>query len=127
VLRKKFGPKREEVVGGWRGLYNEELHNLYVSPNVVMVIKSMNIRWAGCVARSGEINAYNILFVRPEGKTSFRRSWRRWEHYIRMDLREIRCKDVDWMHLTQIKGPVAGPCEHDNESSGSVKGRELFD
>jgi hypothetical protein len=67
VLRIIFGPKRDEVVGGWRRLHNEELHNLYASSDVKVII-SRNIRWAGHVARMGEMrNAYNILDGKPEG------------------------------------------------------------
>jgi hypothetical protein len=67
-LREIFGPKREEVVGGWRRLHNGELHNLHASPHVVRVIKSWSIRWAGYIARMGKVrNAYNILIGKPEG------------------------------------------------------------
>jgi hypothetical protein len=62
VLRRIFGSKREEVAGGWRRLHNEELHNLYASPNVIRVVKSGRVRWAGHVACIGEmIKAYKIL------------------------------------------------------------------
>jgi hypothetical protein len=54
VLRRIFGPKREEVAGGWRRLHNEELHNLYMSPNIIKVIKSRRMSWAGQVARMGK-------------------------------------------------------------------------
>jgi hypothetical protein len=68
VLRKIFGPKRNEVIGGWRKLYNEELHNLYCSPRVIRISKSRRIRWAGYVARMGENwNACKILVGKPEG------------------------------------------------------------
>jgi hypothetical protein len=53
VLRRIFGPKRDEVTGGWRKLHNEELHNLYSSPSTIRIIKSRRIRWAGGVARLG--------------------------------------------------------------------------
>jgi hypothetical protein len=89
--------KREEGVGGWRRLHNEELHNFYVSSDIIRVIKSRRIRRVGNVARMGEIiNAYNILVVgKPEGK----RPRRRWEDNIRIDLREIEWECVDWMHV----------------------------
>jgi hypothetical protein len=62
VLRRIFGPKRDEVTGGWRKLHNEELHSLYSSPSTVMVIKARRMRWAGHVARMGDVRgAYNIL------------------------------------------------------------------
>jgi hypothetical protein len=64
-----FGPKRDEVIGGWRKLHNEELHNLYSSPSIIRIIKSRRMRWAGHVARMGEKrNAYRILVGKPEGK-----------------------------------------------------------
>jgi hypothetical protein len=69
VLRRIFGPKRDEVTGGWRKLHNEELHGLYSSPNIVRVIQSRRMRWAGHVARIGEVRgAYNILVGRPVGR-----------------------------------------------------------
>jgi hypothetical protein len=69
VLRRIFGPKRDEVTGGWRKLNNEELHGLYSSPSIVRVIKARRMRWAGHVARMGKVTgAYNILVRRPEGR-----------------------------------------------------------
>jgi hypothetical protein len=71
-------------------LYNEELHNLYSSPNIIRQIKSRSMRWAGHVARMGEErNVYRILMGKPEGKRPLGRPRRRWEDGIRMDLREI--------------------------------------
>jgi hypothetical protein len=68
VLRRIFGPKRDEVTG-WRKLHNEELHGLYSSPSIVRVIKVRRTRWAGHVARMGEVRgAYNILVGMPEGR-----------------------------------------------------------
>jgi hypothetical protein len=68
VLRRIFGPKSEED-GSWRKLHNDELHNLYSSPNIVRVIKSRRMRWAGHVARMGEgRGVYRVLVGRPEGK-----------------------------------------------------------
>jgi hypothetical protein len=69
VLRRIFGPKRDEVTGGWRKLHNEELHGLYSSPGIIRVIKARRMRWAGHVARMGEVTgAYNIFFGWPEGR-----------------------------------------------------------
>jgi hypothetical protein len=69
VLRIIFGTEREEVVGGWRRLHNEELHNLYATPNIIRVKKSRRMRWAELVACIGEVkNAYKILVRKPEGK-----------------------------------------------------------
>jgi hypothetical protein len=99
VLRRIFGPKRDEVTGGWRKLHNEELHDLYSSPSIVRVIKSRRMRWAGHVARMGEVRgAYNILVGRPEERKPLGRPRRRWEDNIKMDLREIGFGDVDCIH-----------------------------
>jgi hypothetical protein len=69
VLRRIFGPKRNGVMGDWRKLHNEELHNLYSSPTIIRMIKSRRLRWAGYVVRMGEKkNAYRILVGKPEGK-----------------------------------------------------------
>jgi hypothetical protein len=69
VLRRIFGKKRDGVMGGWRKLHNEELHNLYSSPSIIRIIKSRRMRWAGNVARMGEKrNVYSLLVGKPEGK-----------------------------------------------------------
>jgi hypothetical protein len=92
VLRRIFGPKREEVAGDWRRLHNEALHNLYDSPYIVRVIKLRMKKWAGHIARRGEMrNVYNILVGKPEGERPLRRPRRRWNN-IRTDLREINWK-----------------------------------
>jgi hypothetical protein len=89
VLRRIFGPKRDEVTGGWRKLH-EELHGLYCSPSIIRVIKSRRMRWAGHVARMGEVsNAYSILIGKPEGRRPLGRPRRRWKDNIQMDLREM--------------------------------------
>jgi hypothetical protein len=90
VLRRIFGPKRDEVTGELRKLHNEELHMLYSSKNIIRQIKSRRMRWAGHVARMGEErNVYRVLMGKPEGKRPLGRPVRRWEDGIRMDLREI--------------------------------------
>jgi hypothetical protein len=90
VLRRKFVPKRDEVTGEWRKLHNEELHNLYSSPDIIRQVKSKRMRWAGHVARMGEERkVYNVLVGKLEGKRPPGRPRRRWEYGIRMDLREI--------------------------------------
>jgi hypothetical protein len=90
VLRRMFGPRRNEVTGDWRKLHNEELHNLYSSLNISRLIKSRRMRWAGHVARVGETrNAYRILVRKPEGKRPLGRPRRRWVDNIKMDLTEI--------------------------------------
>jgi hypothetical protein len=90
VLRRIFEPKRDEVTGEWRKLHNEELHNLYSSPDIIRQVKSRRMRWAGHVARMGEERkVYKVLVVQPEGKRPLGRPRRRWEDGIRMDLSEI--------------------------------------
>jgi hypothetical protein len=102
VLRRIFGPKRDEVTGGWRKPHNEELHSLYSSLSIVRVIKARKVRWAGHVARMGDVRgAYNILIVRPERRRPLGRPRRRWKDNTKMDLREIGFGDVDWIHLAQ--------------------------
>jgi hypothetical protein len=101
VLRKIFGPKREEG-GSWRILLNDELHNLYSSQNIVMVIKSRRLRWAGHVACMGEgRGVYRVLVGRPKGKTPLGRPRRRWEDNIKLDLREIGIDGANWIWLAQ--------------------------
>jgi hypothetical protein len=69
VLRRIFGPKRDEVTGEWRKLHNEELHNLYSSPRIIRQVKSRRMRWEGHVARMGEERkVYKVLVAKPEGK-----------------------------------------------------------
>jgi hypothetical protein len=102
VLRRIFGPKGDEVTGGWRKLHNEELRGLYSSRSIVGVIKARRMRWAGHVVRMGEVRgAYNILVGRPEGRIPLGRPRRRWEDNIKMDLREIGFGDVDSIHWAQ--------------------------
>jgi hypothetical protein len=101
VLRRIFGPKRDEVTGGWRKLH-EELHGFYSSPSIIRVIKVRRMRWVGHVACMGEVRgAYNILVGKPEGRRPLGRPRHRWEDNIKMDLREIGFGDVDWIHLAQ--------------------------
>jgi len=102
VLRRISGPKRDEVTEEWRKLHNEELNNLYSSPNIVRVIKSRRIRWAGHVECMGEgRGVYRVLVGKPDGRRPLGRPRRRWENNIRMDLREMGCGCVDWMELAQ--------------------------
>jgi len=78
VLKRIFGPRRDEVTGEWRRLHNEELNDLYSSPNIVQVIKSIGMRWAGHVARMGEEReVYWVLVGKPEGKRPLGRPRRR--------------------------------------------------
>jgi len=92
VLRRIFGPKRDEVTGEWRKLHNEELNNLYI----IIII------WEGHVARMGEgRGVYRVLVGKPEGRRPLGRPRRRWEDNIRVDLWEVGCECVDWMELAQ--------------------------
>jgi hypothetical protein len=87
MLRRIFGPKRDEATGEWRRLHNEELSDLYSSPNIIWVIKSRRMRWAGHVARMGEKRgAYRILVGRPEGRRQLGRPRCRCEDNIKVDL-----------------------------------------
>jgi hypothetical protein len=103
VLRRIFGPKRDEVTGEWRKLHNDELHNLYSSPDIIMQVKSRRMRWAGHVARMvEERKLYKVLVGKPEGKRTLGRPRRRWEDGIRMYLREIGLGGgVEWIRLSQ--------------------------
>jgi hypothetical protein len=101
MLRRIFGPKRKED-GSWRKLHNDELHSLYSSPNIVRVIKSRRLRWAGHVARMGEgRGVYSVLVGKPEGKRPLRRPRRSWKDNIKMDFREIGIDGANWIQLAQ--------------------------
>jgi hypothetical protein len=89
VLRRIFGPKRDEVTGGWRKLHNEELHNLYSSPSISRMLKSGRMTWAGHVAHIGTKNTYGIFVGKPKGKTPLGRPRRRWVNNNKIDFREI--------------------------------------
>ena len=90
VLRRVFGPKRGEVTGEWRKLHNEELSNLYSLPNIVRVLKSRRMRWAGHVERMWEgRGVHRVLMGKPEGKRLLGRPRRRWEDNIKVDLQEV--------------------------------------
>jgi PAS domain-containing protein len=102
VLRRIFGPKRDEVTGEWIKLHNKELHDLYSSPSIIRIMKARRIRWTGHVARMGENrNAYRLLVRKPDGRRHLGRPRRRWLDNIRMDLVEVGLGDVDWIGLAQ--------------------------
>ena len=89
VLRRVFGPKRDEVTGEWRKLHNEELSDLYSLPNIVQVVKSRRMRWAGHVARMGQgRGVHRVLVGRPEGKRPLGRPRRRWGIILRWIFRK---------------------------------------
>jgi hypothetical protein len=97
-----FGPKRDEVTGEWRKLYNEELHDLYSSPSIIRIIKARRMKWAGNVTGLGEKrNAYRLLVGKPGGRRPLGRPRRMWLDNIRMDLVEVGWGDVDWIGLAQ--------------------------
>jgi len=96
-----FGPKRGEVTGEWRKPHNEELNDLYSSPNIVQVIKS-RMRWAGNTARMEERRGvYGVLVGKPKGKRLLERLRCRWEDNIKVDLQEVGCGGMDWIELAQ--------------------------
>ena len=102
VLRRIFGPKRDEVTG--EKLYSEKLNDLYCSPNVVRVIKLRRMKWAGHVACMSEgRGVYRILVGRPGGNRPLGRPRRRWEDNFKMDLQEMGYGGMDWIDLTQNK------------------------
>ena len=102
VLRRVFEPKRDKLTGEWRKLHNEELSDLYPSPNILRVVKSRRMRWAGHVACVGEgIGVYRVLVGKPERKRPVGRPRRRWENNIKMALQEVGGGCGDWMELAQ--------------------------
>ena len=104
-----FGPKRDDVTGEWRKLHNEELYDLYPSPNIVRLIISKRIRWAGHAAGFGarERGVYRVLVGKSEGKRIFGRLRRRWEDNIKMDLQEMGCgawTGSSWLRIGRVGG-----------------------
>jgi hypothetical protein len=98
MLRRAFGPKRDEVTGKWKKLHNEELNDLYSLPNIVRVVKLRRMRWAGHVAHMGEDRGVHrvcrVLVGKPEGKRPLRRPRGRWKDNIKMDLQEVGGRGV---------------------------------
>ena len=101
VLRKIFGSRREEVTGEWRRLHNEELNDLYSSPNIVRVIKSRIMRGSGHVAHMGEDKGCIGSWWGTGGKETTGKPRRRWLDYIRTDLQEVGCRYMDWTGLAR--------------------------
>ena len=101
VLRRIFGPERDEVRGDWRKLHNEELNNPY-SPGIVRLIKLRSMRWAGHIVHVGERRGkYRVLVEKPEGKIPHGRPRHRWEDNIKMALQEVGFRGRDWTMLVQ--------------------------
>jgi hypothetical protein len=97
-LRRVFGPKKDEVTGEWRKLHNEELNDRYSLPNIVRVVKSRRMRWAGHVARMGEERgAHRFLVGKPEEKRPLGRPRHRWEDNIKMEQQEVGVGYGDWI------------------------------
>ena len=102
VLRRVFGPKKDEVTREWRKLRNEELKDLFSSSNIFRVIKSRRMRWAGHVARIGDKRGvYRVLVGKPEGKRPLGRPRRKWEDNIKMNLQEVGCGGMAGIDLVQ--------------------------
>jgi hypothetical protein len=100
VLRRIFGPKRDEMTGEWRKPRNKGLYALYFLPNIIRAIKSRRLRWAGNVARMGKRRgAYRALVEKPKGTRPLGRPRCTWEDNIKMDLREVGGGDMDWINL----------------------------
>jgi hypothetical protein len=101
VLRRIFGPRRDDVDGGWRKLHNKELHDLYPLPTIITIIK-LRMRLARHVSGIGEKrNSYRVLLGKSEGKRPLGRPRCRLVDNIRMDLGEVGWGDVDWIGLAQ--------------------------
>ena len=102
VLRRICGPKKDGVTGEWRKLHNEELNDLYSSPNIVRVIKSRRIRWVVHVAHmEGRRVVHKVFVVKREGKIPLRRPRCRWKDNIKMDFQEVGKGCGDWMELAK--------------------------
>jgi len=100
VLRRIFGPKKDDVVRKWRKLDKEELNDLNCSPNIVRVIRSRRIKWTEYVARMGKKRAvYRVLVGKTERKSPLGRARRRWKDNNKMDLQEVGCGCMDWIEL----------------------------
>jgi len=102
VLRRIFGPRKDEVMGEWRRLHDEKLNDLYYSLNIVQVIKSRRMRWDGHVVHMVEVRGvYRFLVGKLEGRIPLGRPRRRWVDNIGMDLQEVGCGYMDWIGRAQ--------------------------
>jgi hypothetical protein len=102
ALRRIFGPKRDEVTGGWRKLHNEGSHNLYSSPSLIRMIKSRRMKWA-CNKHGQNMNAYRVLAGKPEGKRPLEKTRRRCEDNIKMDLGEVGWRGMGSIYVAQYR------------------------
>ena len=117
-----------EVTGEWRRLHNKELYALYSSPNIIRVIKTRRMRWAGHVARMEERRgAYRVLVGKPEGRRPLGRPRRRWEDNIKMNLRRVWYGGHGLDRSVSGQGQVAGFCERGNEPLDSMKCEEFVE
>ena len=128
VLRRIFGPKRDEVIGELIKPHNEELNDLYSSPNIVLVVKSRRIRWAGHVARMGRRRVKGFFWggEKPEGKIPLGRPRLRWDN-IKMDLQKVGCRDMDWIELAQDRDRWRALVNAVMNFQGSIKCGEILD
>jgi hypothetical protein len=118
VLRRIFVPKRDEVTVEWRRVHNDELHNLYSSPDIIRQVQSRRMKWVGHVARMGkERKVYKGLVGKPEGKRPLGRPRRRWEHEIRMDVGKTGLRGYELDSTSSGQGQVTGCCECGDEPS----------
>ena len=102
MLRRIFGPKRDEVPREWRKLHNEELNDLYSSPNIVWVIKSRRVRWVWQVVHMGERRGiYRVLVGKPEGKRPLGKTRHRRDDNTKLDFQEVWHEGMDWIELAQ--------------------------
>ena len=102
VLRGIFGPKRDEIIKGWRKLHNEDLNDFYSSPTVIGVIYIEENEMGGYVARMGERRGvYRVLVGKSEGKRPLGRLRRRWDDNIKIDIQEVGCRGMDWIEPAQ--------------------------
>jgi hypothetical protein len=116
-MKRIFGPKRDEVIGGWRKLHNEKLHNSCSSQSTIRMVKSRRLKREGHVARmETKKNAYRILVGKPERKRPLGRPRRRYEDNIKRD-------KMGWYGLIKLR---TGTSEHGNEPSSSIKFWEFF-
>jgi hypothetical protein len=102
LLRRTFGLKRDEIMREWGKLHIEELNDLYFLPNIVRVLKSRRIRWAGHVVCMEEKRGiYRVLMGKLKEKRPLERARCRWEYDIKMDLQEVGCGGMDSIKLVQ--------------------------